>query len=105
MPFKSQDNNPNSFTVKTDATHFELEQDITPYKEYAAQSRQAHWDNRMSQNKTHWKPFATIPDIVAIEILTKYGLNIHDPEFGHDTAGKKKLVGIIKSDYAYLLLT
>ena len=104
MPFKSQDDNPHSFVVKTNETHYELEQNIAPYKEYAAKSRQAQWDTRMSK-KSHWRPFATIPDIVAIDILTKYGLNIHAPEFGHDVSGKKKLVEIIKADYPELLLT
>lgn len=105
MSFKSQDNNPNSFEVSVNDTHFQLTQNIRPYKEYAAASREAHWDSRMSRTKTHWKPFATIPDIVAIDILTKYGLDIHSPDFGHDLVGKRKLVGIIKSEYPDLLLS
>ena len=56
-------------------------------------------------NNSHMKKFATVPDIVAMEILTKYGLDIHSPTFMHDPDGLKKLKQIILTDYKYLVVS
>ncbi len=100
MPFKSQEDNPYSFLVKTDEQNFQLEQDVRFYKEYAEQSRQR---DEVASSKRKYRSFCIIPDIVAIDILTKYHLNIHDPNFMNDPAAVKRLKNIIMSDYPALL--
>jgi len=99
MGFRSQDNNPNSFLVKTDNANYELEQNVNAYKEYAAQQREM---DSVSHNGRMYRSFAIIPDIVAIDILTKYDIDVHSPEFMSDPAQLRKLKQIIDSDYPLL---
>lgn len=100
MSFKSQDNNPHSFDVATDETHFHLEQNVEAYKDYARQSRQA--DEGLSSTR-QYRSFAIIPDLVAIDILTRYGLDVHAPEFMSDPALFRKFKQIIMSEFPELL--
>ena len=102
--FKSQDDNPDSFLVKLDKHNdtFRLEQDVQGYRDYAKMVRA----NMSAQLRAQtYKPVCIVPDIVAIDILTKYGLDIHSPEFMHDAGQKKKLLQIIRTDYPDLLLS
>jgi hypothetical protein len=99
MDFLSQENNKNSFIVKDTKEDFLLEQDVSAYKEYAAQQREL---DSIARNGRTYRSFAIIPDIVAIDILTKYGLDIHGPEFMSDPASLRKLKQIIETDYPLL---
>jgi hypothetical protein len=99
MGFKSQDNNQRSFSVATDESNFKLEQDVGAYKEYAAQQREL---DSVAHNGRQYRSFAIIPDIVAIDILTKYGLDLHAPEFMDNPANLTKLKKIIITDYPLL---
>jgi hypothetical protein len=99
MGFLSQDNNKNSFIVKDSKDDFRLEQDVSAYKEYAAQQREL---DSFSSNGRTYRSFAIIPDIVAIDILTKYGLDIHGTEFMSNPANLRKLKQIIETDYPLL---
>jgi len=51
-----------------------------------------------------YRKIATIPDIVAIEILQKFGLDIHAQDFMHHPANGRKIRQILKSEYPKLLL-
>lgn len=102
MAFLSQDNNPHSFKVKTNERDFLLEQDVSHYKAHAELSRQVE---AINAPRAHYKRVAIIPDIVAIDMLTKYGLDIHDPNFMHDPAAKKKLYQLLQTEYAALKTT
>jgi hypothetical protein len=97
--YLSQDTNANSFKVKENKDDFRLEQDVSAYKEYAAQQRlldtQAH-------SARQYRSYAILPDIVCIDILTKYGLDVHAPDFMDNPANLRKLKQIIDSDYALL---
>ena len=99
MAFKSQDFNPNSFSVSVDEKDFQLEQNVAAYKDYAAQQREL---DSISHNGRRYRSFAIIPDIVAIDILTKYGLDIHSPDFMSEPANLTKLKKIIMTDYPLL---
>jgi len=99
MGFLSQENNKNSFKVATDESNFKLEQNVEAYKDYAAQQREV--DSLSSNGKTY-RSFAIIPDIVAIDILTKYNIDVHSPEFMSDLTQVRKLKQIIESDYPLL---
>jgi len=99
MGFLSQENNAKSFVVKTDEKNFQLEQDVNAYKEYAAQQREL---DSFAANGRTYRSFAIIPDIVAIDMLTKHGLDVHSPDFMQDPANLRKLKQIIESDYPLL---
>jgi hypothetical protein len=75
-------------------------QDIDPFLELAKEEKQQGFNR-----KTHYRKFATIPDIVAIEIHTKYGVNIHDPNIKHDTEQLAKFKKIILQDYPHLVVS
>jgi hypothetical protein len=98
--FKSQDFNPDSFAVKTDEKRFLLEQDVSAYKEHAKEQRDI---DATIQSNRQYRSFAIIPDIVAIDILTKYGIDIHAPEFMHDKTAVRRVKNIIMSEYPALL--
>ena len=100
--FRSQDDNINSFTVKLDDTNFRLDQDVTAYKEYAKESR----DNVAQQLRdTGYRPLFIMPDIVAVDILTKYGIDVHSNEFMHDIALKRRVLQIVRTEYPDLLMS
>jgi hypothetical protein len=103
--YRSQDHNPHSFLVKEGDQEFVVEQNIEGYLIEAERSRTQQWDNRHSLRKSHWRPFCNLPDIVAIDILKRYNLNVHDPEFANIPGNGAKLKDIIRKDYAYLLLS
>jgi len=100
MEYKSIDDVQSSFVVKDLDDKFKLEQDVSAYKDYAEQSRQR--DEVISHNGRHYRSFAIIPDIVAIDILTKYGLDIHAQDFMSNPANLRKLKQIIMTDYPLL---
>jgi len=99
MGFLSQEDNKNSFQVKTDEKDFKLEQNVQAYKDYAALSRE---QDSIASNGRTYRSFAIIPDIVAIDMLTKYGLDIHSPDFMSNPANLRKLKQVIESDYPLL---
>lgn len=74
-------------------------QDVTPFLEQAKVDRELHKGEGMNG----MKKFATIPDIVAIDIKNKWGLDIHEPSFMHDKDSLAKFMLIIRQDYPYLL--
>lgn len=101
MAFKSQDNNKHSFNVNMDQSRFSLNQDISAYREYAKESRDLY--GRKSEAGSKYRSFAIIPDIVAIDILTKYQIDIHATDFMSDKQQVNKLKSIIISEYPDLL--
>jgi len=100
MQYKSQEYNPYSFNVKESDKDFRLEQDIQAYKDFAAESREA---NDYFGGGKKYRSFAIIPDIVAIDILTKYGIDIHANEFMSNPALIRKVKNIIRTEYPALL--
>jgi hypothetical protein len=100
MEYKSQEYNPYSFTVKESNDDFRLEQDIQAYKDFAAESREA---NQYFGGSKQYRSFCIIPDIVAIDILTKYQIDIHSAQFMDNPALIKKVKQIIKTEYPELL--
>lgn len=99
MGYRSQEYNPRSFTVKEDEKDFRLEQDVSFYKRYAELEREK---DMLAPNGRRYKSFAIIPDIVAIDILTKYGIDIHAKDFMSDPAQLRKFKQIIMTDYPQL---
>ena len=81
-------------------SRWQIEQDETPFIDMNKDERETQ-----SNMHTHMRKFATIPDLVAIEILTKYGLDIHDPTFMHDKDRLARLKQIVLQDYKYLVVS
>ena len=79
-------------------SRFQIYQDEKPFIEQAKMDRET-----MTRKDTGYKKFATIPDIVSIEVKQKYGIDIHDPIQAGDSAVMNKFKKIIKENYAYLL--
>ena len=86
--------------VKSNGERYMVEQDVQPYLDAAKRSRDIV--SQTGGSKSH-RPFAIIPDIVAIDILNNYGLNLHASEFMTNPEDVAKLKRIIKSEYPYLL--
>ena len=79
---------------------FTVNQDVSAYLKYAKESR----DNQAAMgDSSHYRSFAIIPDIVALEILTNHGINLHESEFMSNKEDVAKLKRIIKSEYPQLL--
>ena len=80
--------------------HWRFEQDERPFLEQAKREREE------GTKKTHMnhKKFATIPEIVAIELLNKYGIDIHSTTFMSDDDMKARFFTIIQQDYPHLVV-
>ena len=83
-----------------DESRWQIKQDETPFVDQAKRDREA--GNKMTHNGH--KKFATIPDIVAIEIAEKYGIDIHDQHIMHDRNKMQRFKQIIMTDYKYLVV-
>jgi hypothetical protein len=86
--------------VGNNGERFQVAQDVSAYKKYAQEQRQL---NDATGGSRNYRSFAIIPDIVSIDIMNKYGLNIHDPEFMTNPADVNKFKQIIKTEYPELL--
>ena len=82
----------------TGESRWQIYQDEKPFLEQAKIDR-----DRQDKRDVGYKKFATIPDIVAIEILQNHGIDLHDPNTMQDRSLMNKFRAIIKSEYAYLL--
>lgn len=88
--------------IHNNGTNFDykIEQDEKPFLEEAKRDRD---NGSKSSGKHKVKKFATIPDLVSMEILTKYGINIHDPSIMQDKHRMTRFKHIIATEYKYLL--
>ena len=96
-------NNSMSGQIEYDGGHkgesrWQIYQDEKPFLEQAKLDRE-----QQTKADLGYKKFATIPDIVAIEIKEKYGVDIHDPDTMNDSDKMAKFMMLVKTHYAYLL--
>jgi len=98
--FQSQDYNIHSFKVHTYETNFMLTQNVEAYREYAKEQRLLDEGAKATRQ---YRSFAIIPDIVAIDILTKHGIDVHAPDFMNHPELVRKFKQIIQTDYPLLL--
>lgn len=82
---------------------WKVEQDVTPFLEQAKRDREAYFANESENKKKGLRKFATIPDVVALDIKEKHGLDLHSAEFNSDPANLAKLRLIIIQDYPHLM--
>ena len=77
----------------------EVTQDVSSHLEWAKHMRATE---SARNNFSHgFKPFCNIPDSVSLELMSKYGINIHDNQTDRDAL--KKVKSIIKRDYPHLM--
>ena len=77
----------------------EVTQDVSSHLEWAKEMRATE---SASNNFSHgFKPFCNIPDSVSLELMSKYGINIHSNQTDRDAFRKVK--SIIKRDYPHLM--
>ena len=81
-------------------SQWQIYQDEKPFIE------QAKADREKSQISTHMRhrKFATIPDIVALEVMQKYGIDIHNGEHSRCPWTMKRFKQIIMTDYPALVV-
>jgi hypothetical protein len=82
----------------TGESRWQVYQDEKPFLEQAKMERDLN-----DRKDTGYRKFATIPDIVALEILQNHGIDLHDPNTMQDRNLMNKFRAIIKSEYKYLL--
>lgn len=86
--------------ARTFGSKFEVHQDVSEYIKFAKESRDIQ---SQGGDASHYRSFAIIPDVIALEILTNHGLNLHEGEFMSNPADVQKIKRIIKSEYPDLL--
>jgi len=80
-------------------SHWKVEGDISSTIAEVKQEREAG-----RNRKSHFQKMCSIPNIVVLELNTKYNLDILDPEFMHNPAQKKRLMYLLKTEYPDLLI-
>ena len=86
--------------VDTDTGDFQIHQDAAPFIAAAKADREG---TRIGRKDVGYKKACTIPDIVALDILTKYKIDVHDANFMHDPTAVRKVIAIMKSEYPALM--
>ena len=84
------------------SAEWEVKQDIQQYKDQAKRDRdREQYFGRINKG---YRKMATIPDIVALEMLQNHKINLHDPLFMNDKDNMKKLKTILMMEYPDLLV-
>ena len=83
-------------SIRSNGDQFQATQDIDPHLHYAKLMREQCGNSE----DTGFRHFATIPDTVALEILTKYGIDMNAQNVDPDDM--KKLKYIINTEYPLL---
>ena len=79
---------------------WQLYQDEQPFIDDAKMER----DSLQKSNVAGHRKFATIPDIVAIDVMEKFGIDIHNPATIGDPVEMRKFKKIIMDHYPYLVV-
>lgn len=79
---------------------FRATQDVTPYLDYAKQSR-ARANELFANQKQNFRSFAIIPDIVAVDMKTKFNVDVHNPQ--NSAEDLQKIKNLVISNYPQLL--
>ena len=79
---------------------FRATQDVSAYLDYASKSRAAA-KSMFANQKQNYRSFAIIPDIVAVDIKTKFGIDVHDSQ--NSAEELQKIKSIVIQNYPQLL--
>jgi hypothetical protein len=83
--------------VKRTGERLEITQDVSSHLDWAKDQREISKQSRLDRG---FKPYCNIPDSVSLDIMTKYGINIHGDCNKDDL---RKVKQIIKQDYPALM--
>jgi hypothetical protein len=86
------------YGVHGDDSGIGVSQDISGHLEWAKIQRGL---SKGKRKDTGFKPYCNIPDSVALDILTKHKLNLHDPNI--EQSDLNKIKRIIKLEYPHLM--
>ena len=88
----------NSYFANREGDSFQVTQDIAPHLEWAKIQREMSKHKRIDSG---FKPYCNVPDTIALDIMSKYKINIHDVEI--TPSEMRKFKRIIKQDYPHLM--
>jgi|TARA_R100000541_G_scaffold48280_1_gene55365 hypothetical protein len=83
-------------------SEWQIYQDEKPFLERAKADRDFN-DSGFNKKDLGFKKFATVPDIVAIEIKNKWGIDLHDSATMKDKDKMAKFMAIFKQNYSHLM--
>ena len=86
--------------TSSDGKAWGAEQDISDYLAYA-HSMRSKQTSLFDNQKQKYSSFAIIPDILAVDIMNKYQIDVGDPE--NDAGTMAKIRKIIIRDYPKML--
>jgi|SaaInlStandDraft_4_1057021.scaffolds.fasta_scaffold24558_3 hypothetical protein len=91
------------YNVNIDKSGIGVTQDISGHLAYAKSLREENRTHNRYAKKadTGFKPFCNVPDTVALDVMTKYGINIHDENIQPEEMRKFK--HIMKFKYPHLM--
>jgi hypothetical protein len=87
---------------KDGSSEWQVYQNEKPFLEKAKLERELN-ANGLAKKDLGFKKFATVPDIVAIEIKNKWGIDLHDSATMHDKNKMAKFMAIFKQNYSHLM--
>lgn len=90
------------YNVTVSGDHIGVTQDLTSHLAWAKQLREDNRHNKYGKKlDTGFKPFCNVPDTVALDIMTKHRINIHDADIQPEDM--KKFKRIMKTEYPHLM--
>lgn len=97
-------NNSMTGTFEYDGSEGESLWSVTQEEKPYIEEVQRNIDEGTKSTHARHKKFATIPDIVAIEIMVNHGIDIHDPAVMGDRDRMWKFKQIVMQEYPYLVV-
>jgi len=98
-----KDNLFKGYNVHGDGSGIGVTQDVSGHLAYAKSLREETKTHARYAKKadTGFKPFCNVPDTVALDIMTKHRINIHDANIQPEEMRKFKR--IMKTEYPHLM--
>lgn len=90
------------YGAEGDNTYTEIKQDISEIQREIQRDKDLLASGR--ENKHGFRKMATIPDIVALDMLQKHNFDLHDPMISQDPNAMKRLRYLLKTEYPDLLI-
>jgi len=86
------------YKVGVKGNSFQITQDISGHLEWAKQQREMSKSKRVDSG---FRPYCNVPDSVALDIMTKHRINIHDENI--QPAEMKRFKFIMRTEYPHLM--
>jgi len=86
------------YNVQVKGNGIGVTQDVTDHLAWAKYQKEL---SRQKRPDTGFKPFCNVPDSVALDIMTKHRINVHDANIQPEEMRKFKR--IMKTEYPHLM--